>query len=127
MTPLNGRIWKKSACFDSLSTGITNHMSTQTIPDLVSVVANELYIDISTAFVEVLDAHLKIMNCIMNISNLAGTAFINSTGGISKIPKSMDNDDRMAGIIYISVVTVIWMLPYRTVVSNRNLAMCNSV
>ena len=50
-------------------------MSTQTISDLVSVVVNDLPIGITTAFVEASDTRLKIMSSIMNIENLAGTAF----------------------------------------------------
>ena len=82
---------EKSACFNSLATGLGNHISTQTIPNLISVIVNELPIGIINAFVESSDTKLKIMSSIMNIGNLAGTAFLNSTGRIAKIPTSLDN------------------------------------
>lgn len=101
MDLLTVHIWKKSACFNSLVTGLTSYMSTQTIPDLFSVVSNELPIDITTAFVEVSDIKHKVGSYIMDISNLVGTAFSTSTGGIAKISMSMYNDDRTVDIMYV--------------------------
>ena len=101
MNLLTGHIWKKSVCFDSLSIGLTSYMSTQTIPDLFSVVSNALPIDITTAFVEVSDIKHKVRSYIIDISNLVGTAFSTSTGGIAKILMSMYNDDKTVDIMYV--------------------------
>ena len=65
---------EKNACFDSLATGLGDHISTQIIPNIVSVVVNELPIDITTTLVEASNTKLKIMSNIINIGNLADTA-----------------------------------------------------
>ena len=96
-------IFGKNACFDSIATGLGNHMSKQTIPDLVSIIANKLPIGITTVFVELSDTKLNIMSSIMNIGNLASTSFLNSTGRIVKTPISMDNTDRTADMMYVRI------------------------
>ena len=49
-----------------------SHMATQTIPELVSVVANKFSIDTTTAFVEATEMKEKLTQSVLEISNLVG-------------------------------------------------------
>ena len=81
MTPLIIHIWKKSASFDSLANVMSIHMATHTVPELVSLVANELTIGVISAFVEAIEVRDKVIQNALDISNLVEKSFVNSTDG----------------------------------------------
>ena len=78
-----------------------SHMAIHTVLELVSVVANKAHIDTTTAFVEATDAKEKVIQSELNISNLVGTSFLNSTGGPKNESSSLDMINRSKYLAYI--------------------------
>jgi len=81
MASLTSPVWKKSASFDRPS--IRNQMTTQSIPELVSVVNNEIQIDTTTAYVEATEVKDLIVSSILDLENLVGNAFLQSNGSVA--------------------------------------------
>ena len=81
-----------------------SQMCTQSIPELVSVVANEMPIDTTTAYVEATETKKLIVSAVLKIENLVGNAFLLSNGCTAKSPSSLALDDRTEDITYVKFV-----------------------
>ena len=79
------------------------HMEDISISDLTSVVANELPIDITNAFVEATAIKDTIMSQGFNVSNLSGVSFLKSNGNLVKLPTSLDIADRTEDLSFVRV------------------------
>ena len=79
-------------------------MCTQSIPELVSVVANEMPIDTTTAYVEATETMDLIVSSVLKIENLVGNAFLMSEGRMAKSLSSLVLADRIKDIAYVRFV-----------------------
>ena len=71
---------EKSASFESLSSTVRGQVEIQNTADLISVISQEIPIDVTTAFMESTLVKKKIMSSMTDISNLTGLAFLHSDG-----------------------------------------------
>ena len=103
IAPITDPAWKKNACYESFSLTLRKHMEDINISDLTCVVANELPIDTTSAFVEASAIKDKIMAQAINVSNLTGCAFLKSNGNLAKVPTSLSVDDRTEDLSFVRV------------------------
>ena len=68
----------KSASFETLSSTIRGQIEIQNTADLISVVSQEIPIDVTAAFMESTRVKEKSMSSITDIGNLTGLAFLHS-------------------------------------------------
>ena len=85
MSPVDHDGWKKSASFESLSSTIRGQLDVQNTADLISVISQEIPINVTTAFVESTRVKEKIVGSMTDSSNLTGLAFLYSDGKNRKI------------------------------------------
>ena len=70
--------WRKSALFDSLLSAIQGQIDVQNTADLISVISQEIPIDITAAFMDSTRLKNNIISGMNNIGNLTGLAFLHS-------------------------------------------------
>ena len=104
MAPVDDDGWKKSASFESLSSTIRGQIDVQNTADLISVISQEIPIDVTTAFMESTRVKEKIIGSMTDISNLSGLAFLHSDGKKAKNLTSCDVKDRVADLAYIHLI-----------------------
>ena len=92
---------EKSVFFESLSSTIRGQIDIQNTADLISVVSQEIPINVTTAFMELIRVKEKIMASTTDISNLTGLAFLYSDGKKAKNLSSCDLKDRASDLAYI--------------------------
>ena len=85
MAPVDDDGWKKSASFESLSSTIRGQIDVQNTADLISVISQEIPIDVTTAFTESTRVKEKIFGSMTDINNLTGLACLHSDGKKWKI------------------------------------------
>ena len=90
---------KKGTCFDSLTSGMREHVSVQSIPDLIVVVSTVIHMDTTAVFVEAIEVKTKIICGILDTANLVGTAFLTGNGNTYKDPKSFNLKDYTANMV----------------------------
>ena len=66
--------------FGSLVNAMRGQMDTMSIPDLVTIVATEVSIDTIASFLEATEMKKDVFTSIVNVLNLTGVCFLNSTG-----------------------------------------------
>ena len=103
MAPVTEDGWKKSASFESLSSTVRGQIEIQNTADLISVISQEIPIDVTTAFMESTLVKEKIMSSMTDIGNLAGLAFLHSDGKKAKNLASCDLKDRISDLNYIKL------------------------
>ena len=84
MASLTSSVWKNSASCDSIFLTMRGQMITQSIPELVSVIANKIPIDSTTAYVEAIETKDLVVSGILDIENLAGNVFLQSNSSVAK-------------------------------------------
>ena len=104
MAPVEADGWKKSAAFESLSSTIRGQMDIHDTADLVSVMSQEMPIDVTTAFMESSTLKSAIISSMTDVCNLTGLSFLNSNGEKAKTLKSCDLKDRPSDLAYIKLV-----------------------
>ena len=92
---------EKSVFFESLSSTIRGQIDIQNTADLISVVSQEIPINVTTAFMELIRVKEKIMASTTDISNLTGLAFLYSDGKKAKNLASCDFKNRVGDLTYI--------------------------
>ena len=79
-------------------------MCTQSIPELISFVVNEIPIDTTTVYIEAMETRELVVSAVLKIETLVGNAFLLSNGHTSKPPSSLALDDRAKDILYVKFV-----------------------
>ena len=101
MAPVDNTWLKKSALFKSPSSTIQGQIDVHNTADLISVISQEVPIDVVTAFMESTRVKKKIFSRMTVIDNLAGLAFLHSNGKKAKNLASCDLKDCASDMAYI--------------------------
>jgi hypothetical protein len=72
--------WVKRTCFQQFVSVLQNHSSMHSVPDLVSILANELPIDTGASYQEAVSVMNSIQDSIWDIDHLVPLGFLNSYG-----------------------------------------------
>lgn len=86
-----------------MSVTIRGQIETQNTANLISVVSQEISIDVTTTFMESTRAKENIISSIIDISNLTGLSFLYSDGKKAKNLASCDLKDRIGDLTYIKL------------------------
>ena len=70
MAPIDGDVWKKSASFESLSSTIRGQMEAHNTADLISIISQEMPIDVTAAYMESIQIRDSIMYSMTNICRI---------------------------------------------------------
>ena len=84
MTPIESEPWKKSASFECLCSTMRGQVNTHNVSDLVSIISQEISIDVASAFMESNRIKESIIASMTNYSNLTGLAFLHRNGSTAK-------------------------------------------
>jgi len=84
MAPVKSDRWKKSASFESISTTIRAQANVRNTVDLISVISQEVPIDVTTVFMESTRAKKRIISNMPAAGYLSGVAFLHSDGRKTK-------------------------------------------
>ena len=103
MAPIEGDAWKKSASFESLSSTIRGQMESYSSADLISVISQELPVDVTTAFMESMKIKDTMVSSMTNIDTLSGISFLHGNGQKSKSLASGEAKDRIEDLCYIKL------------------------
>ena len=101
MVSIDGIIWEKKACFDSLFTAMYNHIDNLSTLNLITTVSSEVHMDNATLFIEADAVKKNIMESIYTVSHLTGLKFLISSGNVAKNPSSIDDKDFTKDLAYI--------------------------
>ena len=94
---------EKSASFESLSSTIRGKIDVQNTADLISMVSQEIPINVTTAFMESTQVKEKTMASMTDISNLTGLLSLHRYGKKAKNLASCNLKDRVGDLAYIKL------------------------
>ena len=92
---------EKSASFESLSSTIRGQMESYSSADLISVISQELPVDVTTAFMESMKIKDTMVSSMTNIDTLSGISFLHGNGQKSESLASGEAKDRIEDLCYI--------------------------
>ena len=85
IAPIEGDTWKKSASFESLFSTVRRKMEAYSTPDLVSIIFQEMTIDVTNAFMESTKIKNTMISRMIDIDTLFGISFLH--GNVHKSKK----------------------------------------
>ena len=103
MAPIDGDVWKKSASFESLFSTIRGQMDAHSTADLISIISQEIPIDITAAYMESTKIKNSMISSMTDIGSLTGISFLLGNGSKSKSLVSCADKDRIEDLSYIKL------------------------
>ena len=103
MAPIDGDVWKKSASFESLSSTIRGQMEAHSSVDLISIISQEMPIDVTAAYMESTKIKNSMMSSMTDIGSLSGISFLLGDGSKAQSLVSCADKDRIEDLSYIKI------------------------
>ena len=94
---------EKSAYFESLSSTIREQMDAHSTADLISIISQEMPIDVTAVFIEATKIKNSMISSITDIGSLTGISFLLGHGSKFKILVSCADKDRIEDLSYIKL------------------------
>ena len=107
MASIDDDAWKKSASFERLESSVKGKMDVHISSDLVTAIANDLPIDVTTAYMQSNLVKREVITNMTKVENLTGLAFLSSTGNTVKSLVSVAHKDRLPDITCVKLACIL--------------------